>query len=192
MDRAEPQPPLIPPRLLAPGDIYYTAWCGGGGFGDPFARDPKRVAKDVRARLVSKERCRDTYGVVLTPDGNVDAEATAALRADMRRARLAEAEPVRIGTGRRDRSFVSSGRSMAFYLSARLREESTCLPVATAARDLSDHADFHDYVPTRVRSPASLGHKTVRLDWQTYREYFCPGCGVLFDVAFEQVGKASP
>ena len=155
MDRAEPQPPLIPPRLLAPGDIYYTALVRRRRFRRPFARDPKRVAKDVRARLVSQERCRDTYGVVLTPDGKVDAEATAALRADMRRARLAEAEPARVGTAAgRDRWFVSSGRSMAFCLWARLREESTCLPVATAAwLFVPIDADFHDYVPTRVEVP---------------------------------------
>ncbi|OGA74666.1 MAG: hypothetical protein A3G27_05425, partial [Betaproteobacteria bacterium RIFCSPLOWO2_12_FULL_66_14] len=46
MDGAQPQKALIPPRLLAPGDVYYTAWCGGGGYGDPLRRDPKRVAKD--------------------------------------------------------------------------------------------------------------------------------------------------
>jgi len=193
MDGAEPQPPLIPPRLLSPGDIYYTAWCGGGGFGDPFARDPKRVAKDVRARLVSKERCRDTYGVVLTPDANVDAEATAALRADMRRARLAEAEPVRVDT-RRQRPVIRLERPLYGVISL---GEAAAGGQVLACGDCgmaicADHADFHDYVPTRVRSPASLGHKTVRLDWQTYREYFCPGCGVLFDVAFEQAGKASP
>ncbi len=192
MDGSEPQPPLIPPRLLAPGDIYYTAWCGGGGFGDPCMRDPKRVEKDVHAGLVSKERSRDTYGVVLTPEGNVDLEATAALRADLRRARLAEAEPARASAGPR-RSVNHRERSPYGGLSlgevAGGEHVLACGDCGVVI--CADHADFHDHVPTRLKSPASLGHKTVRLDWQTYREYFCPECGALLDVAFEQVGVAS-
>ncbi|OFZ99867.1 MAG: hypothetical protein A3H35_08935 [Betaproteobacteria bacterium RIFCSPLOWO2_02_FULL_62_17] len=42
----------------------------------------------------------------------------------------------------------------------------------------------------KAPTPASIGRLTVRPDWQTYREYFCPGCGVLLDVAFEEAGKA--
>lgn len=53
---------------------------GGGGWGDPFARDPARVARDVRLGYVGVEAARDAYGVVLLRDGSVDAEATAALR----------------------------------------------------------------------------------------------------------------
>src|ERR1035437_8250725 len=93
---AIPEKALIPPRPLAAGDLYCTAWCGGGGFGDSLKRDPKRVAKDVQARLVSKERCNDTYGVVLNAEVEADVEASAALRADMRRARLAQDEPAQI------------------------------------------------------------------------------------------------
>ena len=32
---------------------------GGGGYGDPFTRDPAAVARDVAAGLVSRERARD-------------------------------------------------------------------------------------------------------------------------------------
>jgi N-methylhydantoinase B len=38
---------------------------GGGGYGDPLERDPERVARDVEGGLVSVERARDVYGVVL-------------------------------------------------------------------------------------------------------------------------------
>ena len=44
---------------------------GGGGFGDPCARDPGRVARDVRLGYVSCEMARRDYKVVLrecTPD----------------------------------------------------------------------------------------------------------------------------
>jgi N-methylhydantoinase B len=54
--------------------------CGGGGYGDPFARAPEQVSSDVAASLVSEERARSVYGVVLNPDRSVDSGATATLR----------------------------------------------------------------------------------------------------------------
>ena len=54
---------------------------GGGGYGDPFARDPRRVAEDVREGYVSQERARLDYGVALAADGSIDVEETRRLRA---------------------------------------------------------------------------------------------------------------
>ncbi len=54
---------------------------GGGGYHDPRTRDPALVARDVRNGLVSAEQARAAYGVALTAEGAVDAEATRALRA---------------------------------------------------------------------------------------------------------------
>jgi N-methylhydantoinase B len=53
---------------------------GGGGFGDPCARDPERVARDVRLGYVSRAMARRDYKVVLREDGTADAEATSRLR----------------------------------------------------------------------------------------------------------------
>ena len=62
------------------GAVFNTA--GGGGWGDPFARDPARVAADVRDGYVSLAAARDQYGVALDPDHlAVDEAATATLRA---------------------------------------------------------------------------------------------------------------
>jgi N-methylhydantoinase B len=47
--------------------------------GDPTARDPALVARDVRDGLVSVENARALYQVVVTPDGTLDAAATAAI-----------------------------------------------------------------------------------------------------------------
>ena len=188
MKGAEPQKALIPPRLLAPGDVYCTAWCGGGGFGDPLRRDPARVAKDVLARLVSAERSRDTYGVVLTANGEVDAHASAALRADMRQARLAQAEPARIQT-RQQSPALRLGKPLYGVLSLGEADGVHVLACGDCGAVICpERADYHDYLPSRARRPGSLGHKTVREDWQAYREYCCPGCGALIDVAFEEAG----
>lgn len=57
---------------------------GGGGYGDPYERDPERVCEDVRLGLVSPRAAREQYGVVLTEKGEVDAEETARLRSARR------------------------------------------------------------------------------------------------------------
>jgi len=40
---------------------------GGGGWGDPFTRDPEKVLWDVVEGLVSINRARDVYGVIINP-----------------------------------------------------------------------------------------------------------------------------
>jgi len=63
-----------------PGDVVRVVGAGAGGYGDPFTRDPRLVADDIRQGFVSPERAREDYGVTLR-DGAVDEDATRALRA---------------------------------------------------------------------------------------------------------------
>lgn len=59
------------------GDRIAMELPGGGGFGDPFKRDPAAVLADVQLGFVSAEQARDTYGVELTADElDVDTAAT--------------------------------------------------------------------------------------------------------------------
>jgi N-methylhydantoinase B len=69
------------------GEVIRLWGGGGGGFGDPFERDPEMVAADVAAGLVSPERASEVYGVRLNGAGAVEAAATAALRGRKRPAR---------------------------------------------------------------------------------------------------------
>ena len=65
--------------------VFLTA--GGGGWGDPLERSPELVASDVHEGYISPEKAGD-YGVVLDfPEGEVDAQATNALRARLREKR---------------------------------------------------------------------------------------------------------
>ena len=65
------------------GEVIRLWGGGGGGFGEPFERDPEMVAADVAAGLVSPERAREIYGVAVA-NGAVDAKATATLRGPQR------------------------------------------------------------------------------------------------------------
>jgi len=57
---------------------------GGGGYGDPFLRDPEAVRHDAMSGLVSIQSARDDYGVVITDSGayEIDVAATEALRSE--------------------------------------------------------------------------------------------------------------
>lgn len=78
----------VPPHLSKEQDIPMKA-CdrvevgtpGGGGYGEPFAREPGKVADDVRLGYYTREAARRLFGVALAQDGSVDAAATARLRA---------------------------------------------------------------------------------------------------------------
>ena len=65
---------------LDAGDVISVRSGGGGGWGDPREREPRRVADDVRDGYLTPERARDLYGVAIRPDGNVDETETSRLR----------------------------------------------------------------------------------------------------------------
>jgi N-methylhydantoinase B len=69
------------------GDQILFITAGGGGWGDPLERPPEIVAVDVMRQLVSREKAKRDYGVVIAEDGEVDVTATEALRESMREKR---------------------------------------------------------------------------------------------------------
>ncbi len=68
------------------GDLLHFDTWGGGGWGDPFKRDPAAVAFDVEAGLVTEKGAR-RYGVVLNEDGTVNEKSTVSLRARLSKKR---------------------------------------------------------------------------------------------------------
>jgi N-methylhydantoinase B len=71
------------------GSVYHHRMAGGGGWGDPFLRDPEAVARDVLNEKVSIHAAEEQYGVVLTSGGAPDSELTDAARKALRSARHA-------------------------------------------------------------------------------------------------------
>ncbi|MGE0066329.1 MAG: hydantoinase B/oxoprolinase family protein, partial [Solirubrobacterales bacterium] len=76
-----------PTRQTAPGATWRYLTNGGGGWGDPFARDPERVKNDVRDGYVSLDAAAERFGVVISGDPEndperleVDSEATSQRR----------------------------------------------------------------------------------------------------------------
>ena len=88
----------MPPHLettLGANDVYFMAWQGGGGYGDPVNREPQAVAKDVHAGKISGAAATEIYGVALAGDGTVDVTATDELRQAIRSNRASEATKVK-------------------------------------------------------------------------------------------------
>ena len=58
---------------------------GGGGYGNPLERDPNLVLEDVVNGIVSLEKARTEYGVVIDPKTmKVNFEETEKLRKSLR------------------------------------------------------------------------------------------------------------
>jgi N-methylhydantoinase B len=87
-------------KVLA-GELIRIRTTGGGGWGDPIAREVGDVVRDVRWGKVSVRGARDDYGVVLayddaalsaagSPDVVVDVAATEALRDEIRASRTGD------------------------------------------------------------------------------------------------------
>lgn len=82
------------------GDHFKLVHAGGGGFGNPLGRDCNAVLRDVEDELVSVERAREVYGVVIeeSDEGSgyrQNMEATVALR----ESRAGEEHPNKVANG---------------------------------------------------------------------------------------------
>ena len=93
LDRADGTTQVLPSKVhdvpVQPGDVLHFVTWGGGGWGDPLARDPELVGLEVRRGLVSVEGAA-RYGVVCDERGTVDEAATASLREQVRADRPAQ------------------------------------------------------------------------------------------------------
>jgi N-methylhydantoinase B len=67
-------------QVIPTGDRLMLYMPGGGGMGPAVAREPEKVARDVRDGLVSAANARDIYRVVVNADGSVDFAETSRQR----------------------------------------------------------------------------------------------------------------
>lgn len=79
------------------GDYVLFQSNGGGGIGDPLDRNPKLVFEDVEDEVISFEKARDVYGVVVNKEGweyKLDIEET-----KKQRKKLSQKKERKIGYG---------------------------------------------------------------------------------------------
>lgn len=172
--------------VLCPGDVLVFYPPGGGGYGDPLDREPKRVRLDVLDGTVSAEAARAYYGVVLRPDLTLDGEATERERARMRAERP--------GGQSRPRNETAVGASeplgdrIGEYLVRASRNGSDAVLCARCGSRVGNGEGGWDpavavrQVPLNAAGPWISVRYGGRSPNFSLRETFCPGCGTLLDV----------
>ena len=143
-------------------DVFYVRWNGGGGVGDPLARDPDAVARDVAENVVSSDAARALYGVLLARDGSVDVEATRRRRSDMRMER--------------------AHTNVTATLPAAAVTHCACTHARPAASGDDVTVGVRDRVMSTIVPAYTTGPKAV------LSEIVCPACGGLLDAQVTMLG----
>ncbi|MDQ0772732.1 N-methylhydantoinase B [Streptomyces aurantiacus] len=164
---------------VAPDDLLYLHWQGGGGYGDPLLREPELVAHDHAEGKVTSTGAEASYGVVLRDDA-VDRTATEALRTRLREERRA-----------RSTADVAPGPSHAPSTGKRLDDNLVAVGVdgvevvacAHCGRQLGDPRTDTVLALARFEGPTSNAGSHVTDDPGQYvddeivfRQLCCPGC----------------
>jgi len=154
---------------INPHDVWLATSGGGGGLGDPLLRDPALVAEDVASGYITAKHARAAYGVELV-EGEADAEASEALRREIRRARIGAEPTVAQATPQAGNGIsivrTSSGIWECGYCGGDLGDGNWRESAAAHERAVSErYTELDMNVRLRLEEPAVL-----------LREYYCPDC----------------
>ena len=164
---------------------------GSAGYGDPLARDPQRVADDVRDGKVGAASAQRHYGVVLAGDCTVDTAATESRRATIRTERLdgaAAFEEERLGTVASDEVLLrgaAGGVDVAEHDGARVWACSTCGELlGPATESFKRRARYRQRPPQTVDERLYPDPTEFSATQLLLRQYACPGCATLLAQEF--------
>jgi N-methylhydantoinase B len=167
---------------LDANDVQYIRYDGGGGYGDPFDRDPDLVLKDVMWGLVSDGAARDVYGVVIDLENNsVDDSATRERRIVLRMERLGGSK---LKCNARKRTEVArTPYRISEYLQLSGLENGAFIQCTWCGEQIcpSDH-NWKEHAAVRKSPPSKAG--PLRADSGKFflLEFFCPSCATALDV----------
>ena len=151
-------------------DVLYVASNGGGGYLDPFTRNPEAVLNDVRNRIASRKAAREVYGTVISEALVHDVRATLELRE-----RLAS----RRGNG------AASGMSprVSETLNIRTMPEGVRICCRSCAHALAPagHAWKPSSVIHEMSTDAAVGADSMEGAATILRLFICPSCRAVLD-----------
>jgi N-methylhydantoinase B len=169
--------------VLEQGDVMVFYPAGGGGYGDPLDRPAADVGRDVAEGLVSPERARENYGVVIDVDGVVDHDASASQRDEIRSLRKQG----------RERPWASPDKTVASSDGAARKIGENLALNADGTIKCRCGRQLNDVIT--APAPLSKAGPWVARRWNgespnfELEETACPGCGVLHGV--REVRKSS-
>ncbi len=158
-------------------DVYYTNWQGGGGYGDPLLREPDSVIRDLEEGKISLRAAREVYGVALDKNGRLDAEATRAMRSQLRMKRAGQRArtPLPI-KGAVDPKWSRIDDNVAIDEEERWRCAHCGTTLAGKGQNYLDGTLVHEG-PSSEAGPQIRGEPQLFVDRAVvFRQYRCPGC----------------
>ncbi|MFB8004247.1 hydantoinase B/oxoprolinase family protein [Nocardia sp. NPDC056000] len=165
--------------FLAPGQVLYMHWQGGGGYGDPLLRDPDAVAVDLREGKVTIDAVEDLYGVIIT-NGEIDIDGTAARRDQLRDLRRERSTAVDTDAPRLD---LTHARRLDDNLAEVTVGDAHIVACAQCGYALGDNRTDSELRlaryegPSRDAGPQVTSDPGVYVDAQVvFRQLCCPGC----------------
>jgi N-methylhydantoinase B len=162
-------------------DITRTYGAGGSGLGDPLFREPWRVAEDLENAMITADVVESVYGVVLA-DGEVDEDATARRRRELRAERLGSepgAEPAPMEEYRPPLVPVGEDLCCSHCEHVLAPESGNWKEGAHVRR--SPLAELAARLGAKVRPTAVIELESL--------EFFCPSCGSLLEVDDFEAGE---
>ena len=180
------KPPLFDFGL---NDVYEWGPTAGGGWGDPLAREPERVAYDVTLAACHSDTARALYGVALTPDGKVNEPATEILRNTIRARRLASTPHKRMAEGidTRGAEVTAHYGDQAQFV----KHQGTAYLRCQCGHTLAPASDnWKDYACATNMAAGDLGPRVTLHEGLEATGYSCPACAQLLDVDVKLKGEA--
>jgi N-methylhydantoinase B len=179
--------------MQGPEDVYVMHATAGAGYGDPIRRDPAAVLLDValgRATLAGAERM---YGVRIA-DGEVEADRTRRLRAQIAVARLERAEG---DAHSATRHAVEAVHQIGAHFGVVAIGDSLRFTCTECGNDLADaRGNYKDGCRFSDRPLEETNMLAVAPEqWVdapvVLREFYCPGCATILDSEMTSRGAPS-
>ena len=168
------------------GDVFSMAWTSAAGYGDPLERDPLRVVQDIRDEYITRDWAEEKYGVCLDEQGDLDPQKTEDLREKIIRDRLSgstiqKKETLPETTGEiavSDGLVVAKRGDEPVYVCRKCRSIIQNTAENYKSGCIKRESDLMEVGLSPIDPKLFIDDEIV------YREYFCPGCGLLFQGDF--------
>ncbi len=169
---------------IAPGEVFYMHWQGGGGYGDPLRREPSAVVADVAELRVTRGAAKSIYGVVIGEDGALDDEGTAAARESLRGERKSRSQTRKSTSATADKILdLASGRRLDDNLVEVHQAGGHQIACAHCGQQLGDAKADAELALARYEGKSSEAGPNVHSDPSVYvdaavvfRQLSCPRC----------------
>ena len=161
-----------------PTDVFEHTWSGGGGYGDPLDRDPKKVVHDYLNDAVSEEAAKKFYGVIIR-DGQLCDDATKAERAIIRNKRLSGGNKVIQEVGKDRNVYKDEITRISNKLICNSDGEVACANCGYAiSRNNINYKNGLSHVESDIREANQLiVDPKIFIDPKVvFRQFFCPSC----------------